>query len=144
MTQETDALSALHRQLTDAAKGYGEGLKLTTTPAIAAIFTDLRDLHTVHAREIAEHLRRGRDATVEDGSFMTVVHKAVMNARAAVNRLDESAVPGIRDGEERILRSYRATMDNIGPDCALRPVLDRQRATLTHRLDRLELFAEAS
>ncbi len=143
MTQETDALSALHRQIIDAAKGYGEGLKLTEEPAIAAIFSDLRDLHSGHAREIAEHLRRGRD-TPEDGSFMAVVHKAVMTARALVNRLDESVVPGIRDGEERILRAYRSTIDNLGPDCVLRPVLDRQRATLTHRLDGLEMFAEAS
>lgn len=42
----------------------------------------------------------------DEGSFMTIVHKNIMDVRSLFNGLDESVLPGPIDGEKRNISKY--------------------------------------
>lgn len=137
MTKETDALAALHQQLIDARKGYEEGVRLADDPETVEIFRDLHDLHRLHAEDIGADLAGRGEAPDADGSYMALVHKAVLNVRSAMTGLEASALPGVIDGEKRILDAYDETLAGLPAADAAREMLTRQRGALAGQVDLL-------
>lgn len=122
-----EALCTLHTRVVDAARGHEEAVGLAQDPVLSALFLDLREQHRRHAGELAVHMiARGIEPDT-DGSFLQYVHKAILNVRSAIGGLDENALPGIRDGEERIIDLYDDAIRDIGSDTDLLPLLSRQR-----------------
>jgi uncharacterized protein (TIGR02284 family) len=106
MPTPTEVLSRLHAQLIDAARGYEDAEKAIRQPEISGLCSELRKVHIRHAHEIAGLLAERGARPESDGTFMSVVHKAVINARVALTADDASILPGLREGEKRIAAAY--------------------------------------
>ena len=63
-------------------------------------------LHERNADELARELAEAGESPDDRGSFMTIVHKTIMDARSLFNELDESVLPGLIDGEKRNVSKY--------------------------------------
>lgn len=73
---------------------------------------------------------------------MSVVHKAVINARVALTADDASILPGLRDGEKRIAAAYDDALleAEIAP-ADLEPLVDTlrsQRAVILQNITRID------
>ncbi|MFN3936681.1 MAG: PA2169 family four-helix-bundle protein [Gemmobacter sp.] len=118
-----ESLSSLHTRLIDAAKGYEEARTIGTDDAVKSLCIELGRDHSAHAHALAGILLDLGRRPDSSGSFMAVVHKVAMNVRFAFSADATSLLPGLRDGESRILESY---------DEALREA-EAARATEAHR-----------
>ncbi len=138
MDEKIEKLAALHSQIVDAREGYEEGRSLVEGEGLAEIFADLLGLHARHAADLAGALQRLGADPDEGGSFLQYVHKALLNIRAAIGRLDGGAIASLRDGEQRILASYDETIGAFAHDREIGPLLERQRDELAERIQRLQ------
>lgn len=136
-------LSNLHTRIVDAAKGHDEASGLAEDAVLSALFRDLRDQHRRHAGELAARMMARGIEPDPDGSFLQYVHKAILNVRSVVGGLDEDALPGIRDGEERILELYDDALTATASDAELTTVLSRQRDESLQGIERIRAL-EAS
>jgi uncharacterized protein (TIGR02284 family) len=140
MTQPTDAneaLVTLQTRVIDASEGHAEGAERTGDPTMARVFQELHAMHKTHAATIAAALvGRGVEPDA-DGSFMQYVHKAIIRVRSAVGALGESAMPGVREGEERILSLYDETLNLAPGDPEIVALLTTQRREVAEAIDRM-------
>ncbi len=144
MDSHTEALARLHTQVIDARNGYAEALDLADTTEMIAIFRDLHDMHSSHAGTLAMVIidRGGIPGT--NGSFMSFVHKAVLNMRAAITGLAVNVLPAIRDGEERMLSAYEEALDAVGDWPQAQWLLRRQVAAIEARIHQLATIERAN
>ncbi len=136
----TGALATLHTRVIDACKGYEEGRERAETPEMTALFGDLLEMHRAHAADLANALTARGVVADPDGSFLQYVHKAVLKVRSAFGRLDETAVPGIVDGEDRLLELYDETRITLPDDAELDRLLERQRDDVARQIQRLRVM----
>ena len=99
-------LKSLHTSAIDARNGYQEALKDADGKGITPLFRDMMALHERNAGELACELTSAHEIPDEKGSFMTVIHETIMDVRSMFNGLDESALPGLIDGEKRNVSKY--------------------------------------
>lgn len=142
MPTPTEILSRLHTQLIDAARGYEDAESAIRQPEISGLCSELRRVHIRHAHEIAGLLAERGARPESDGSLMSVVHKAVINARVALTADDASILPGLRDGEKRIAAAYDDALleAEIAP-ADLEPLVDTlrsQRAVILQNITRID------
>jgi uncharacterized protein (TIGR02284 family) len=132
-------LRGLLTRLADAQEGYLEGAQLADKPAVATLMKTLADTHGAHLHELTEAMaRRGMDAG-DPGSAMALVHKTILNLRALLSGLDEKVIPGIVDGERRIVGAYDEVIVRAGAsDESLLARLTTQRATVARCVTDLE------
>jgi uncharacterized protein (TIGR02284 family) len=144
MDSHTEALARLHTQVIDARNGYAEALDLADSAEMIAIFRDLHDMHSGHAGALAMAIidRGGIPGT--DGSFMSIVHKAVLNMRAAITGLEANVLPAIRDGEERMLSAYGEALDEVGDWPQVQWLLRKQIAAIEARIRQLDTIERAN
>ena len=74
--------------------------------------------------------------TGDAGSALALVHKAILNIRSLLSGLDERILPGLIDGEQRLVEAYDTAVAAAG-DADLRTLLQAQRATLVQRIGEL-------
>ena len=129
-------LQRLLSRLTDALDGYREGADLAEAPMMVTLMSYLYSTHLQHLRQLTDALQARGIATDEAGSALVMVHKAVLNIRALLSGLDERILPGLIDGEERLIDAYDAGVAAAG-DAELRTLLQAQRATLVRRIAEL-------
>jgi uncharacterized protein (TIGR02284 family) len=101
-----DHLKLLHTSAIDAQNGYQEALEDAEGKGMTPLFRDMIALHEGNAAELARALTKANEIPDEKGSFMTVVHKTIMDVRSLFNGLDESVLPGLIDGEKRNVSKY--------------------------------------
>ncbi len=130
MTNHLDSLKSLHTALVDSRIGYEEALKDSDGQGLTALFRDMIALRTKDAGELAQHLSRLGEPVDDNGSYMSTVHRAVISIRAAFSSLDESILPGLIDGEERIAGYYNETIDTAAPGSQELTALIAQRDNL--------------
>lgn len=119
MADRIDTLKSLHTALVDSRKGYEEAVEDADAKALTPLFRDMIALRSEHAGQLARVLQ-GEGETVDDaGSFMAIVHRAVINIRSVITGLDESILPGLIDGEERILGYYDEALEASAAERAL-------------------------
>jgi len=106
MTDHVDSLKSLHTALVDSRNGYEEALEDAEGKGLTPLFRDMIALRNKHAAEIAEHLRALGEKVDNEGSFMSTVHRTVISIRSVLTGLDDSILPGLIDGEERIIVYY--------------------------------------
>jgi uncharacterized protein (TIGR02284 family) len=142
MPDLTETISALHTQLVDAVKGYEEAKELAKRNPIGSLCADLREVHLKHAHELAGLLLEHGHRPDADGSYMSLVHKAVLNVRFAFTADETSLLPGLRDGEKRILASYDDALREAevpGSDLVARKeVLARQRQAVLDNIAKID------
>jgi uncharacterized protein (TIGR02284 family) len=134
MTDRTDHLKSLHTALIDARNGYEEALEDAEGKGMTPLFRELMVLHTSDAEALAAHLSTLGEIVDEQGSFMSTVHRTVMNVRSLFGGLDESILPGLIDGEERLLGYYDEAIQTSTTGTAEHTTLVKQRQTLHQKI----------
>jgi uncharacterized protein (TIGR02284 family) len=84
-------------------------------------------LHAKNADELSACLIHAGAKVNDDGSFMTLVHRAIMRIRALFNGLDESVLPGLIDGEQRNQASYDKALELKTLPADIRHLITAQR-----------------
>ena len=79
-----DQLKSLHTSAVDARNGYQEALEDAKDKGMTPLFRDMIALHQGNAIELARELTKANELPDENGSFMSVVHKTIMNVRSPV------------------------------------------------------------
>jgi uncharacterized protein (TIGR02284 family) len=148
MTSLEEKLGALLTALIDSRNGYREGLKKADEAPIegSPISLLFGDLIANRSDQIAalRPLVPTAAASDDTGSFMSTVHRTVIDVRALVTGLDDSILPGIIDGEERIARMYDEALPLAQRNSAVEPVLLKQRDAVRAKLDDLRRHAKAA
>lgn len=142
MTDRLDALTALHTALIDSHNGYETALEHADGKGLGPLFSDMVTLRNTHAAELATALASAGEAPDEGGSFMSAVHWAVINVRALVTGLDESILPGLVDGEKRIVGYYDEALTAWAGDSNVTALLQKQRAVVQGKIAAMEQRAE--
>lgn len=144
MTDELQSVVELRTTLIDANRGYEEGATLTEDQHIRSLLLQLRDLHAEHIQELTVALTARGVAEPEEGSLMTTVHKAILNLRALFTGLNENILPGLIDGEERIVEDYRDAVEDNAADTVLADLLRVQCQRLQDEILRLRSLNNAA
>jgi uncharacterized protein (TIGR02284 family) len=139
MTSHTDTLTSLHTALIDSRNGYEEALKDAEGKGLTPLFRDMIALRTQHADELKHHLI-GMGAEVDDeGSFMSAVHRTVISLRSVFTELDEGILPGLIDGEERIVGYYDEAIESVLPGSRENAALVAQRSVLKAKIADMQM-----
>jgi uncharacterized protein (TIGR02284 family) len=144
VTTMIDHLKSLHTSAIDARNGYREAFKDAEgsnagSKPMTALFRDMIALHDGHAEELARELTRNNELADDEGSFMTVVHKTIMDVRSMFDGLDESVLPGLIDGEKRNISKYDAALNAPEAPTNVASLLSRQRDNLAQKIQFMEM-----
>ncbi len=142
MPTPVETISTLHTKITDAAKGYEEAMTIGNHASVASLCAELRQRHLAHAHELAGLLLARGGRADGDGSFMSVVHKAALNVRFAISADETSLLPGLRDGEKRLLGAYDDTLRESEIDSSFSEeeigTLDKQRQLVVANIGKID------
>jgi Domain of unknown function (DUF2383) len=119
MPASTDSLTFLHTALIDSRNGYEEAVKDAEGKGLTPLFRDMVALRDRDAAELGQHLK-----------LLGVAVDAVINFRSIFTELDEGVLPGLVDGEERILGYYNDAMETTLPGSSENTTLIAQRRKL--------------
>ena len=130
MTDHIDTLTSLHTALVDSRNGYEEALKDAEGKGLTPLFRDMIALRSRDAAELSRLLTALGAQADNEGSFMSAVHRTVISIRSVFSELDESILPGLIDGEERILGYYDEAIGTVLPGSEENAALMAQRTSL--------------
>ncbi|MGQ0672075.1 MAG: ferritin-like domain-containing protein [Hyphomicrobium sp.] len=131
---QIEALKSLHTILIDSRNGYDEAVKDAEGKGLTPLFREMRELRSRHADEVTRYLTAAGQAADPSGSFMSSVHRAVISVRAALTGLGDSVLPGLIDGEERIISAYDDTTKLLTPGSDMHQTLLEQRQTVADKI----------
>ncbi len=124
-----DRLKTLHTQAIDSRSGYREALREAEGQGLTGVFEDMIALHTLNAEELSAALTRLGEVADREGSFMSLVHRTIMDIRGLFGGLGASVLPGLIDGETRNITGY--------DEALAAPLTDDARRMLTLQRSRL-------
>jgi uncharacterized protein (TIGR02284 family) len=142
MSEHIEALKSLHTALIDSRNGYEEALEDAEGKGLTPLFRDMIALRNRDADEIAGHLTALGQSVDEKGSFMSTVHRTVISVRSVITGLDESILPALIDGEERILEFYDEALAAASPRSAEHGMLIKQREALARKIGEMQRRSE--
>ena len=125
-----EALKSLHTTLIDAEKGYETAIADAQAPEMKALFERLSALHARGHGDVHAMLLARGERPDESGSFLSLVHKTVVNVRSAIKGLDRTSLPSFVDGEERIVHGYDAAIAEAGESDSAGETLRKDRQAL--------------
>lgn len=129
MAEHIDNLKSLHTILIDSKNGYEEALADAEGRGMTQLFRDMIALRIEDSDELASVLTTLGEVADQQGSFMTTVNRAIISIRSLFGDLDESILPGLIDGEKRIVAYYDEALETAGSSVD-REILTRQRQNL--------------
>jgi uncharacterized protein (TIGR02284 family) len=138
VNETLDHLKSLHTSAIDARNGYEEALKDADGKGMTPLFRDMIAVHEANAGELARELTKANELPDEKGSFMTLVHKTILDVRSLFNGLDESVLPGLIDGEKRNVSKYDEALKTGSLPANVTSLLVRQRDKLAEKIARME------
>ena len=141
MADYLEPLKNLHTTLIDGRNGYEEALSDAEGKGLSPLFRELLALHEGHHAEIDSILRAAGETPDESGSFLTTVHRIVFKVRSVVTGLDESVLPGLIDGEQRIAGEYEDVLKS-GPPERVAATLNTQLAALRQTITKMQAMHE--
>lgn len=142
MTDQLDALKSLHTALVDSGNGYEEALEDAEGKGLTPLFREMITLRQTHAAQIAGHLQELGEQVDSDGSYMSTVHRTVISVRSVLTDLDESILPGLIDGEERIVGYYDEAIEERPSSSPEHETLINQRETVQAKIDEMKQLKE--
>ena len=137
-------LKSLHTSAIDARKGYQEALEDAEGKGMTPLFREMVALHEGNAGELASELTKAGEAPDDKGSFMSVIHKTIMDVRSLFNGLDESVLPGLIDGEKRNVGKYDDAVKDTKPPADIAALLNAQRGKIAQKIAQMEAQKAAS
>ena len=138
-----DHLKSLQTGAIDARNGYQEALKDAEGHGMSPLFADMVRLHQSHADALAQQLAAAGEQPDTSGSFMSTVHRTIMDVRSLFNGLDASVLPGLIDGEKRNVAAYDDALAKTRPPAELSSLLSGQRADLVKKIAEMEAMKPA-
>jgi len=136
MSEHKEALAALHTTLIDSRLGYEEALKDAGNRGLVTLFQEMIALRQAAAIELERFLRQAGLQPEADGSFLSTVHRTIISLQSLFNDLDESILPGLIDGEKRILGYYDDALKSATGEEA--DVLSRQKQEVVDRIAEMQ------
>lgn len=136
--QHLEILKSLHDSEVDARNGYEEAIAAADGSSLMSLFSDMVGVHELNAQEIAAVLTAVSDEVDSEGSFMSVIHRTIMEVRSLFNGLGESMLPGLIDGEKRNVELYDEALKADGLSPAIEKMLTDQRGRIQDRIDAME------
>ncbi len=141
-TERIDALKTLHTSLIDTRNGYEEAIDQAKAGDHTNLFRDMAGLHTASGADLALQLTALGEAADTSGSFMTTVHRTVIDVRAFISGLGDSVLPSMISGEERILGTYDDAINASGSGFPEYQLLVSQRDALRMKVSEMERMKE--
>lgn len=138
MSNEIDHLKSLHTALIDARNGYEQALLDADGKGLISVFREMMVLHGENADVVAMHLRLMNEPVNDDGSFMSTVHRTVMDIRSLFGGLDDSILPGLVDGEQRMVSYYDEAIKVSQRESAINDSLVDMRQALVGKINYLK------
>jgi len=123
----TAALSRLATDVADIIKGYAV-MEERAEGELAPVAQRLHALHEAHAAELMTAMEEMGGRPEDTGSMMGAVHAAVATGRDWFDALDDSALPQVVAGEERLLSAYDDALDATRQTPELHAMIREQRA----------------
>jgi uncharacterized protein (TIGR02284 family) len=136
MADHIDHMKSLHTTVIDARNGYEEALKDAEGKGLTPLFREMIALHQSHADAIAADLTRHGEKVDDKGSFMSTVNRTVISIRSLFGGLDESILPGLIDGEERVVGYYDEALSDCPPSETT--TLAKQRSALQAKITQMK------
>lgn len=134
MSEPIDTLTSLHTALIDSRNGYEEALEDAEGRGLTPLFSEMIAIHGKDAEDLAGRLTELGAQVDDGGSFMSTVNRTVISVRSLFQELDESILPGLIDGEERILGYYDEALAAAASGTPEHVMLAAQREALVQKL----------
>ncbi|ABD86806.1 ferritin-like domain-containing protein [Rhodopseudomonas palustris] len=134
-----DHLKTLHTAAIDARNGYQEALEDAEGRGLTGLFNEMIALHEANARELGAELTAAGETPDNDGSFMSIVHRTIMNVRSLFNGLDGSVLPGLIDGEKRNVSKYDDALQTAAAPTSIAALLTSQRSKIQQKIAKMEV-----
>ena len=138
MTEHIESLKSLHTVLIDSRNGYQEALKDADGRGLTSLFSSMIALRTADAGALASELTDLGERVDDSGSFMSAVHRAIISIRSLFGGLDSSVLPGLIDGEERIVGFYEEAIAASPQGSTENAMLIQQRDTLRQKISEMK------
>jgi len=132
-----DNLQKLHTTLIDTCRGYEEAVKDAGDSYLRPLFREMIDLRTKDHAEIHRMLLGKGVKPGDSGSFMSAVHRVVIDTRSAITGLD-SSLPSFISGEENVVEAYDTALNESAADPAVAEVLKRQKQKLLNQISKMK------
>ena len=137
MSEYLTSLKTLHTLLIDSRNGYDEAFQDAEGKGLSQLFRDMMAFHQHSAEALAAYLNSYGEKVDDTGSFMTTVNRTVISLRSLFGGLNESIIPGLIDGEQRIASYYDTAVKTCPADAPERKVLLEQRASLQEKITQM-------
>jgi uncharacterized protein (TIGR02284 family) len=137
-----DHLMSLHTRAVDARNGYKEAVEDADENGLTSLFGDMICLHTRNADQLAQTLLAAGGVQDERGSFMSTIHRTIMNIRSLFGGLGQSVLPGLIDGEERNRSSYDEILKIPALPPSVAGLLSAQRTDIEAAIERMKAMKE--
>jgi uncharacterized protein (TIGR02284 family) len=121
---------SLHTAAVDAANGYQEALKRSENAGFTELFETMAMLHARDAQELAAGLSSVGVEHDNSGSLLSLINKTIMDIRSLFGGLNASVLPGLIDGELRIIAKYEEALEDANMSFSNVALLRRQRNRL--------------
>lgn len=116
MSEFVDGLKSLHTALIDSREGYEEALSDAEGRGLTPLFREMIAMRTRHHAELDAMLKSAGQQPDESGSMMATVHRTVIKVRSLFGGLGQNILPGLIDGEERVVSYYDEVLEeNVSP-----------------------------
>ena len=142
MTAEVDTLKNLHLALVESLNGYKEALSAAESKSLGQMFQEMIVLRTHDAEEVASTLKFFGEEVDQEGSLTNAVQMAVSNVLSIFSGFDDSILPGLIDGERRILNYYDQALGAAPVDGPERAILIQQRTALETKIAQMNAAAQ--
>lgn len=139
-----DHLKSLRTAAIDARNGYQEALEDAEGKGMTPLFRDMIALHEGHAAALARELTKAGEKADDSGSFMSAVHRAIMDVRSLFNGLDAGVLPGLIDGEQRNAAKYDKALTDARPSQDIATLLTGQRAAIVEKIAAMQAMQAAA
>ena len=136
--ENLDHLKALHTSEIDARNGYEEALEDAEGRGLTPLFRDMFGLHESNAEELGRVLIEAGEKASPDGSFMSVIHRTIMNVRSLFDALGDGVLPGLIDGEKRNVEKYDKALSTAAFPGPIGQLLTAQRNRIQERIALME------
>jgi len=143
MQDEIEGLKKLHTTLIDTCRGYEEALKDGQDNSLLPLFREMVELRQHDHREIHSALVRKGETPDENGSFMSIVHKTVIDVRSAITGLDQNSLPSFVSGEESVIGVYNNVLKECSADPEISQLLLRQKQQLENKIAKMKAMQPA-
>jgi uncharacterized protein (TIGR02284 family) len=137
MAHHIEALRDLHTTLIDSWNGYDEALQDSDEHGLKYLFSEMITMRMKHSAELADRLVELGETANDSGSFMSTVHRTIFSVRSLFGGLNETVLPGLIDGEKRILAQYDHLIADASVGVTELQVLNTQRAALNAKINEM-------